>query len=168
MPVMSDPRKLFMHELGDVLYAENLLTKALPKMAGEASDEELRAGFEEHLEETRHQVENLKKVFETLGASPKAETCPGMDGITQEHDQFMAQHEPSPAVLDLFLTGAAARTEHYEIAAYDGLISMAKALGERDCVPLLEENLRQEKAALSKLQSAAKRIGKQAAASVAA
>jgi len=65
---MSDPRELFLHELGDVLYAEQTLVKTLPKLAGEASDEELTLGFEEHLEETRQHVENIEQAFEQIGA----------------------------------------------------------------------------------------------------
>ena len=49
---MDEPRELFLHELGDLLYAENTLVKALPKLAKEASDAELQEGFESHLEET--------------------------------------------------------------------------------------------------------------------
>ena len=59
MAGMSDPRDLFLHELGDVLYAENVLVKAQPKLAEEATDEELQLGFEAHLEETRQHVKNI-------------------------------------------------------------------------------------------------------------
>lgn len=163
MPTMTDPRELFLHELGDVLYAENVMVKALPKMAEEAEDPELRAGFEEHLEETRGQIENLKTVFEQLGEKPKAEQCPAIEGIKAEHDEFLSEHEPSPEVCDLFLTGSGARTEHYEIAAYTGLITMAKALGESEAASLLEENLEQEKAAADKLEAAAERLAGAAA-----
>jgi ferritin-like metal-binding protein YciE len=157
---MDDPRELFLHELGDLLYAENTLVKALPKLAREANDADLQEGFEAHLEETKQHVDNLKQVFEAIGESPKAEQCPGIDGITKEHDEFMSEEQPSPEVTDLFLTGAGARAEHYEIAAYTGLITMAQAMGERDAVDLLEQNLEQEKAALQKLEQAATRLSR--------
>jgi ferritin-like metal-binding protein YciE len=161
---MTDPRELFLHELGDVLYAEQLLVKVLPTLAGEASDDELRTGFEEHLEETRQHVKNLEQVFASLGEKPKAEKCPGIEGIKAEHDEFMKQEKPSPEICDLFLTGAGARAEHYEIAAYTGLVTSAKALGEREAATLLEENLQQEKEALKKMEAAAKRLVKAPAA----
>ena len=141
MSKMNDPRKLFLHELGDILYAETVLVKALPKLAQEASDDELRAGFEAHLEETRQHVANVEQAFEALGETPKAERCPGIEGIKKEHDQFMQEEQPSKDVADLFLTGAGARTEHYEIAAYTGLVISANALGETECASLLSENL---------------------------
>jgi ferritin-like metal-binding protein YciE len=153
--------ELFLHELGDLLYAENQLVKALPKLAREASDAALQKGFEAHLEETKQHVDNLKQVFEAVGETAKAEKCPAIDGITEEHDEFMSDEEPSPEVRDIFLTGAGARAEHYEIAAYTGLITMAQALGEKDAVPLLQENLEQERAALAKLEKAATRLARE-------
>jgi ferritin-like metal-binding protein YciE len=158
---MDDPRELFLHELGDLLYAENVLVKTLPKLAKEASDTELQEGFEAHLEETRQHVVNLEQVFEAVGEKAKAEKCPAIDGITEEHDEFMSEEKPSPEVRDIFLTGAGARAEHYEIAAYTGLITMAQALGATKAVPLLQENLEQEQAALAKLEQAAKRLSRE-------
>jgi ferritin-like metal-binding protein YciE len=158
---MDDPRELFLHELGDLLYAEKTLIKTLPKLAREATDADLQEGFEEHLEETRRHAANLEQVFETIGEKAKAEQCPGIDGITKEHDEFMSEENPSPEVRDIFLTGAGARAEHYEIAAYTGLITMAKALGETAAVPLLQENLEQERAALAKLEQAAARLSRE-------
>ena len=164
MAEMKNPRELFLHELGDVLYAENTLVKALPTLAEEASDEELKLGFEQHLEETRQHVKNIEQAFEQLGERPKAEKCPGIDGIKKEHDDFVAKESPSQDVLDSFLTGAAARTEHYEIAAYEGLVTMAEAMGETEIVTLLTENLEQEKVALEKVKTVGKRLAKQGAA----
>jgi ferritin-like metal-binding protein YciE len=155
---MDNPRELFLHELGDLLYAENVLVKTLPKLAKEASDTGLQEGFEAHLEETKQHVSNLEQVFAAIGQKAKAEKCPAIEGIAEEHDDFMSEEHPSPEITDMFLTGAGARAEHYEIAAYTGLITMAQALGEKDAVPLLQENLKQEKAALEKLEKAATRL----------
>jgi ferritin-like metal-binding protein YciE len=160
---MTDPRQLFLHELGDVLYAERTLVKTLPKLQQEASDEELALGFEEHLEQTRQHVKNVEQAFEKLGEQPSAEKCPGIDGIKKEHDDFVAKASPSQDVLDSFLTGAGARTEHYEIAAYEGLVTMAEAMGETDVAELLSQNLEQEKEALEKLKTIGKRLAQQAA-----
>ena len=141
MSGMTEPRELFLHELGDILYAEKVLVKSLPKLAKEATDPELAKGFEAHLEETKQHVANVELVFEQLGERVKAEPCPGIEGIKAEHDEFMKEEKPSKSITDLFLTGAAARTEHYEIAAYEGLVGMAKALGETKSASLLEQEL---------------------------
>ena len=81
MTKMTDPRQLFLHELGDILYAEKLLVKTLPKLAKESTDDELRAGFEKHLEETTQHVENVERAFEALGQKAKAQKRPGIEGI---------------------------------------------------------------------------------------
>jgi len=158
---MSDSRELFLHELGDVLYAERTLVKALPKLQQEASDEELARGFGDHLEETRQHVKNVEQAFQALGEEAKAEKCPGIEGIKKEHDDFVSNESPSQEILDAFLTGAGARTEHYEIAAYEGLVTMAEATGEDEVARLLSENLEQEKQALRKLQTIGKRLAEQ-------
>jgi ferritin-like metal-binding protein YciE len=155
---MTDPRSLFLHELGDVLFAERTLVKALPKLRDEASDKELAQSFAEHLEQTKQHVKNVEKAFDALGKTAKAERCPAIEGIKKEHDEFVESESPSPEILDSFLTGAGARAEHYEIAAYEGLITNARAMGEREVERLLSENLEQEKAALSKIQSIGKRL----------
>ena len=165
---MNDPRELFLHELGDVLYAEQTLVKTLPKLQEEASDDELAEGFGTHLEETRQHVKNLEQAFEALGEPAKAEKCPGIEGIKKEHDEFVSNESPSADVLNAFLTGAGARTEHYEIAAYEGLITMAEAMGEDEVARLLNENLAQEQNALRKIQTIGKRLAQQGAATAAA
>jgi ferritin-like metal-binding protein YciE len=158
MADMTNPRELFLHQLGDLLYVEQTLVKALPKLEKEATDKELAKGFGDHLAETKHQVSNVEKAFKLLGEKPKAEKCPGIEGIKQEHDDFVAQESPSSEVLDSFLTGAGARTEHYEIAAYEGLIVAAKAMGESEVAALLSQNLEQEKEALKLMSAIAKRL----------
>lgn len=162
MPQVKTPEQLFEHELQDIYYAEKTLTTVLPKLANEASDRELSQAFTSHLKETQQQVKNLEKVFKQLGKSPKAQPCAGIDGIKKEHDDFVKENDTSAAMLDAFLTGAASRTEHYEIAAYTGLVGQARALKEREAVTLLQENLKQEKEALKKVETISKRLMKDA------
>ena len=84
-------------------------------------------------------------------------------GNKKEHDDFVSKESPSQDVLDSFLTGAGARTKHYEIAAYEGLVTMAEAMGETQVVELLTKNLEQEKVALEKLQTIGKRLAREGA-----
>jgi ferritin-like metal-binding protein YciE len=158
MSQVKTPEQLFKHELQDMYYAEKTLATTLPKLAQEATDSELSRAFTAHQKETEKHVTNLEKVFKEIGESAEAHPCPGIDGIKKEHDEFMKENEPSPAMRDAFLTGAAARAEHYEIAAYTGLVNQARALGEREAVELLQENLRQEKEALKKVETISKRL----------
>ena len=157
---MDDPRELFLHELGDVLYAERVLVSALPKLQQEAYDKELATAFKTHLAETRGHVKNLEQAFKALGEKAKAEKCPGIDGIKKEHDEFVESESPSPVVLDAFLTGAGARAEHYEIAAYEGLVTTARALKETEVARLLSANLAEKRQALSKLKAINQRLAR--------
>jgi len=166
MPEITSPRDLFLHELGDILYVERKLAgETLPKLIDEVNDEELGAGLRSHLEETRQHVANVEKVFEIFGEEPHEEECVGFEGLKKEHDQLV--EESSPSLIDLVDAGAAARTENYEIAAYEGLRRMAKGLGEDDAVELLDRNLKQEKEALKEVEKAATRLSKEGVASAA-
>ena len=89
MPKMTSPEELFMHELQDIYYAEQTLTKVLPKLAQESKDRELSKAFTTHLDETKGQIKNLEQVFRNLGEPVKGEKCPGIDGIKEEHETFM-------------------------------------------------------------------------------
>ncbi len=160
---MTSPEDLFVHELEDVYYAEKTLTTVLPKLAQEVNDEEFTEALQKHLDETKEHVSNLEQVFQEIGMPPKGEKCPGIDGIKKEHDTFIEENDPSGDLLDLFVTGAASRTEHYEIAAYTGLIGMAESMGETKAAELLQKNLKQEEAALKKVETISKRLLKETA-----
>jgi ferritin-like metal-binding protein YciE len=162
MPEITTPRDLFVHELGDILYVERKLAEeTLPKLIDEVADEEFRSGLESHLEDTRGHVANVERVFELLGEEPRPEKCIGFEGLKQEHDQLV--EESSSSLIDIVDVGAAARTENYEIAAYEGLRRMAKAMGEEEAVGLLDENLKQEKETLREVEKIATRLSNESA-----
>ena len=128
MPIQS-LNKLYVDELKDLYSAENQLLKALPKMAKAASSDELRTGFEKHLEQTKGHVERLEQIFESLDESPKGKKCAGMEGLVKEGSEVM-EEDFEDAVLDSALIGAARRVEHYEMAAYSTACEIAKVLGQ--------------------------------------
>ena len=150
-------KELYIDELKDLYNAENQLVKALPKMAKAASSNELRQGFEEHLEQTKGHVQRLEKIFQALGESPKGKKCKGMEGLIEEGSES-AEEGYEGSVLDAALIGAAQRVEHYEIAGYGTVRSMAETLGEDDHVSLLEETLEEEKETDEKLTELARQI----------
>ena len=162
MSEITSPRELFLHELGDILYVERQLAdETLPKLIDEVRDDELRQALEGHLAETRDHVKNVEQVFEKLGEEPTSEKCLGFEGLRAEHDKML--EESSAELVDSIDLGAAARTESYEIAAYEVLRRMAKALGEDDAVELLDENLKQEKDALRLVEKIATRVSNESA-----
>lgn len=153
-------KELYIDELKDLYNAENQLVKALPKMAKAATSEELRSGFEEHLEQTRGHVQRLEQIFEALDESPKGKKCAGMEGLVKEGSEMMDEFED--ALLDAALISAAQRVEHYEIAAYGTVVAFAELLGESEAQSLLEETLQEEKETDEKLTQMSKQINAEA------
>jgi ferritin-like metal-binding protein YciE len=158
----SDPRQLFVHELGDVLTAEKTIVKMLPKLQKEVSDKKLANRLEKHLEQSRDHVANVEKAFKAIGEKPQAQRCPGIEGIRVEHEAAMKETRPAPEIADLVVAGSAARTEHYEIAVYEGLVTMARTLGESEAARLLDKNLKQDKQMLKTATEISKELGKKA------
>src|SRR5688500_8732311 len=154
MPVKT-PRELLKHELGDLLYAEKQILKAIRPMIRETSDPEMKARLEQHEQETEAQVGNIERAFEAIGEKARAQKCPGILGIIEEKKEFKEEEEPSKAMLEAFNLGAGLRVEHYEIAAYRSAMTLAKALGLRDVAALLKENLDQELAMAKFIEAAA-------------
>jgi ferritin-like metal-binding protein YciE len=149
---------LFIHGLQDIYYAENQITKALPKMIDMATNRDLSKGLSDHLEETKQQIVRLDKAFAKLGKQPSAANCPAIDGLITEADHTAGEVDDK-AVLDAAIVAAAQGVEHYEICRYGTLIAWADALGHDEVVRFLTTNLNEEKAANTKLNTVALRKG---------
>src|ERR1700733_6424039 len=114
-------KELYIDELRDIYNAENQLVKALPQMAKAATSDDLRTGFEEHLEQTKGHVQRLEQIFAELDEKPTGKKCKGMEGLVEEGKEKKSKEmidEQESAVLDAGLISAAQRVEHYEIAAH--------------------------------------------------
>jgi len=138
--------KLYVDQLRDMYNAEKQLTKALPKMAKAASNQELRTALEEHLEVTKRQVERLEEVFRGLGRPATGKTCKGMAGLIEEGQEIL-EEDFEPDVLDAGIIAAAQKVEHYEIATYGTLRTFAETKGDTKSARILEEILEEEKEA---------------------
>ena len=154
-------QELYVEELRDLYSAENQLIKALPKMAKAAESEELRNGFEEHLEQTRGHVSRLEQIFKNLGESPKGKKCKGMEGLISEGGEMISEHDESD-VRDAGLISAAQRVEHYEIAGYGCVKTYASLLGDNQAAKLLDQTLEEEKETDQKLTQLAEQINVEA------
>ena len=154
MAEMGTLHEAFVDELRDTYDAEKQLTKALPKMAKAANSPELRGAIESHLEETRHQVERLEQVFESLDEKARGKHCDGIAGIIDEGKSVM-EEEFDEATMDACLIASGQRAEHYEMAAYGTLVAWARVMGHDDAADLLQQTLDEEKAADEKLSSLA-------------
>jgi ferritin-like metal-binding protein YciE len=149
---------LLLHGLQDIYYAEQQITKALPKMIEKATNRDLAQGLKNHLEETNTQIERLDQVFKKLDRSPKGTDCPAIDGLIKESDETTGE-VADKNVLDAAIVANAQAVEHYEMARYGTLIAWAEALGHDDIVRFLTTNLNEERAANTKLNTIALRKG---------
>jgi ferritin-like metal-binding protein YciE len=161
MPAIKNLRDLLVDELRDLYNAENQLVKALPKMAKAAANDELRDGFQEHLEQTREHVDRLDRCFKILGANAKGKTCHAMKGLVEEGSEAIEMKAPD-MIRDANLIGAAQRVEHYEIAAYGTARSFAETLGETKVADLLQETLDEEGETDKRLTALAEQINEEA------
>ena len=135
---------LFVATLKDIYYAEKQILKALPTMVKKANGSELKDAFETHRKETEGQVERLDKVFKLLDVPPRGKKCEAIEGIIDEAKEHMEEIEDEQ-VLDTGMISSAQAVEHYEICRYGTMIEWAKDLGLDDAVPLLQQNLDEEK-----------------------
>ena len=144
----------FIDELRDTYDAEKQLLKAMPRLAKAASSPDLRAAVEQHIQETRGQVERLTRVFESIGEKPRGKHCDGMAGILEEAKSAL-EEDADDATMDALLIASAQRAEHYEMAAYGTLVAWAQAMGHTEAAELLQETLDEEKTTDEKLTTLA-------------
>ena len=140
---METLRDLYIDELKDLYSAEKQLVKALPRMAKNAANPELRDAFTDHLEQTKGHVERLEQIFETLDPSPGGKKCVGMEGLIEEAKELL-EEDADEEVLDAGLISKAQHVEHYEMAGYGTVRSYALILGENDHASLLQKTLDEE------------------------
>lgn len=150
-------RELFVEQLQDLYSAENQILKALPKMIKTASSPELKAGFQEHLQQTEQQVTRLEQIFEGLDEDADGKKCKGMEGLLKEGEELMGE-DADPDVMDAGLISAAQHVEHYEIAGYGTVRTYAELLGNTEAVQLLQQTLDEEKETDVRLTKLASRI----------
>jgi ferritin-like metal-binding protein YciE len=163
MATITEPRQLFVNELQAMLYVEQkLASDVLPQLADEVSNSEFKEEIRHHLDETKQHVANVERVFELLGEEPKADKSHAVDGLVAQHDKVV-KNIRTDELRDFFDAGAAAKTEHLEIAAYESLITAAETLGDDEIVSLLEENLDQEKDALKQAKKVSETIAQETA-----
>lgn len=154
---MQTGHELFVHGLNDMMDAEHQLVEALSENANDSSRGELKKAFEQHREETEGQIERLEECFRLLGEEPEETECHGIRGLIQEKKAF-SEEDPAEDLVDVFNVGAAIKAESYEICEYESLIDMAREMKHNKVAQLLNQNLKEEKATLKKMQGFSERV----------
>src|SRR5205085_4945557 len=154
---MQTAHDLFVHGMTDILDGEHQLVAALAELANDSTNDQLKRAFESHRKETEGQIERLNQCFELLGESPEHSECKGIKGLVEEKKAFM-EEDPKDDILDIFDVGAAIKTETYEICEYKSLIQMAREMKHTKVAQLLAQNLKEERAALKKMEGFHKKL----------
>ena len=136
-------KDLYIQELKDLYSAEKQIIKALPKMVKAASNEQLAAGFKEHLEQTKEHAVRLEEILKSHDQTTRGPKCQGMEGVLKEGEE-MIEEEADDEVRDAGLISAAQRVEHYEMAGYGCARTYAKLLGDKNGAELLQKTLTEE------------------------
>ena len=155
---LATPRDLFLHELSDLLSAENIFLKVLAEMAEMSEHAEATKAYRDHHKETEGHIERLQKVFELLGDKPEQVTCLGADGLRKEHDH-LKEEKPEGVVKEIGMLIGADKSEHYEMCAYRNLMQMARSLGETEVADLLSQTLAEEEEADKKVRGLVRSLG---------
>jgi len=143
----SKLREFFIDQLEDIYWAEKKLVKTLPKLEEAATTAQLKNAFRNHLEQTREHVRRVESVFSMIGEEADTTKCQAMAGIVDEGSDIIDETEENTAQRDVGLIFAGQKAEHYEIATYGGLITLAKVLGYNDVASTLHQTLEEEKEA---------------------
>ncbi|MGH9573579.1 MAG: ferritin-like domain-containing protein [Candidatus Acidiferrales bacterium] len=154
---METGHELFLYELKDMLDAEQQLVNVLEENANDSSRPELEKAFRQHGKETEGHVKRLEQCFELLDEEPETAECHGVRGLAEEKKSFIEEN-PSEDLIDVFNVGAGIKAETYEICSYTSLIDMARDMNHRKVVQLLNQNLKEEKAALRKMEMFHKKV----------
>jgi ferritin-like metal-binding protein YciE len=141
---INNLQEKFTHELGDIYDAEHQFLKGQEEMLQNATDPNLQQMIQQHMQQSKQQIQNLEQVFNVLGQQPQRVMCDGAKGIVSEGQKAIKETSGSDTLRDCAIAGAAERVEHYEIASYRGLITAASLMGQQDIVSLLQQNLQQE------------------------
>jgi ferritin-like metal-binding protein YciE len=147
----SSLHQLFIEELKDILWAEKHLVKNLPKVAEKATSAELKQAITSHLRETEGHVKRLEQVFKSINEEPDTQKCDAMAGLVDETNEMIGDTEDGTLTRDVAIISCAQKVEHYEIAAYGTLKTLAQTMGNTAAVQLLEATLAEEKKADEKL-----------------
>lgn len=157
-------KELFVDELKDMYWAEKHLAGALPKLIKGATSEDLKQTITNHLEETKNHVTRLESVFASVGEKAAAKKCLAMEGLLAEATELLSDTDKGTEVRDVAIISAAQKVEHYEIASYGTMRTLAGTLGLSEAQSLLDETLAEEKNADSLLTQVAENYVNEAAA----
>ena len=159
---MQTPQDLFVHELSDIHNAEQVIVQMLEEGQQLVQNPQLKEGMRRHAEQSRQHAQRVQQVIDQMEAKMHPVECHAIQGMHQELQEAQ-QSNPSPHVMEGIVASGATKTEHYEIAAYTGLVEQAKAMGQQEAAKLLEQNLKEEQQMLAQVEKISQQLTQQMA-----
>ncbi len=139
---LSTPEELLHFQLRSARTMEDHSLEALADLRSAAKDKKIQKLFTHHADETREQIEKLRKVFELLDFKETTAPSPSTTGISKQAASLLERSDPK--LHNQVALVSALGNEHFEISAYQGLVLQAQSLGAIEAAALLQENLDQE------------------------
>ncbi len=159
---MQTPQDLFIHELSDILSAEQIIVQMLEQAQAVVQTPQLKEGLQMHAQQSQQHAQRVQQVLDLMGAQPHPVQCYAVAGLFQQLQEAL-QANPSPPVIEGLVTGGACKTEHLEIAGYTGLVEKAQAMGQTEAAQLLQQNLQDEQQMLKQVEGIARQLTQQMA-----
>lgn len=138
-------RDLFISELKSVYYAEKRAVDALGEQADACTTNEVRTAFLQHQDQSRKQVERLEEIFRIIGMKTEDRPSNAIAGLISDAKRDIADTEDGSLTRDAALIIAAQKIEHFEIAIYGSLLTLAHVLDFTQSAELLAKTLEEEK-----------------------
>jgi ferritin-like metal-binding protein YciE len=142
----------FVHDLGAIYDAEHQFLTAQQQMLAQATDMRLKDMLSEHIMQTQQQIANLEHIFGVLGAQPVRAACMAGQGLVADGEKAMQAASANQPLLDCTIAASAAKVEHFEMAAYRGLVMDAQHISHPELLRLLRQILEQEEQTAAKLE----------------
>ena len=145
--VSNDFINFFLDELKSMYWSEKHMGKSYTKLKKVATNNALKESFAAHIATTQIHSERLEQVFELLGASPRANKCEAMAGMSEEVNGILEETEKGSVIRDTALALVAQKLKLYKISTYSGIVQLARTMGNEDIISVLEDTLQEEETA---------------------
>jgi ferritin-like metal-binding protein YciE len=133
-------RELLAYQCSRMLALERDLWQLNRVMMTESRSTRLKQLLSDHDEPSRQRISHLEQVVDRLGGMMGPETNAVSQGMFHEYRELLAITPPREAV-DIADALEAEKHAHIEIAGYNGLLGLARLVGDEGIIQLLLQNL---------------------------
>jgi ferritin-like metal-binding protein YciE len=141
---MKSPMDLLTLELKEIHSAERQLSRALPRIARNASSQRLREMLERRREQGAQLIEAIDEALDEIGTTRARKKNVAIEGLIEDVNQH-ADEIQDERMLQAAVLASVQKIEHYCIAAWGTAKSMGKLLDQQKVVEVMERALEEGK-----------------------